>query len=86
MPQTICFQLQGHKICIDIPLLVQKPFHKPPPPNFPEIELAATVLELVEFVGPSVPESKLAKELHGAATNFMQGVQKQLPQGVELKM
>ena len=78
----ICFTIAGKKYCIYVPLLVQWPPIKPPPRNFPELELAATVLELVRAVGPS----ELSKQLSEVATRFVGNLQKQLPQGVEIVM
>ena len=76
-----CFTIAGKRHCIFIPLLVEV-FRKPPPQNFPELELAATVLEMVRVVGPS----ELSKQLSDVATRFVGNIQKQLPQGVEIVM
>ena len=80
MPQ-ICFTIAGVRHCIDIPLLVDFKHVKPPPPNnFPELDLALTVLELVKIVKPS----DLAKQFTETATAFVTQVQAQLPKGVEI--
>ena len=77
-----CFTFGGKRHCFFIPLLVDHPFRKPPPNNFPELELAATVLEMVRVVGPS----ELSKQLSDVATRFVGNIQKQLPKGVEIVM
>jgi hypothetical protein len=76
----ICFTIAGRRYCFFVPLLVELPFKKPPPENFPELELAATVLEMVRVVGPS----ELSKELSEAATRYISKFQKDLPKGVEI--
>ena len=79
----ICITIGGKRYCFEVPLLVEIPHIKRPGPvNFPEFDLAATVLEMVRVVGPS----ELSKELSAVATRFIHSVQKELPQGVEIVM
>jgi hypothetical protein len=79
----ICIIINGKKHCFDVPLLVDRDiFKRPPPPeNFPELELAATVLEMVHFVGAS----ELSKQLSDVATRYIGNLQKQLPKDVEIE-
>jgi hypothetical protein len=69
-----------------LPVLIEK-FHVPGPGpgNYPELELATSVLQLVNFVKPMAANSPLTKQLNEVATHFIYQVQKGLPQGVELK-
>jgi hypothetical protein len=76
-----CITIHGVRHCFEVPLLVDRSLiKKPPPNNYPPFELAATVLELVDVVGPS----DFSKELAAVATRFMANVQSGLPTGVEL--
>ena len=81
----ICITIAGRRHCFPLPILVEK-IHLPGPGpvNFPELELATAVLQLVTAVQPSVGQSPFTKQLGDAATQFIQQVQKGLPQGVEL--
>ena len=76
----ICFTINGKRRCIEIPILVQKPIRVPPPNNFPELELAFTVLELVQAVKPS----ELSKQLIDVSNRYVEDLKNQLPQGVEI--
>lgn len=76
-----CFTIGGKRHCFDVPLLIDKNLiHRPPPPNYPAFDLAATVVLLTD----AVPQSELSKQLREIATNFIQQVKKQLPKDVEL--
>ncbi len=76
-----CIMIHGVRHCFEVPLLIDRNLiRKPPPNNYPPFELAATVLELVNVVGPS----EFSKEIAAVATRFMANVQKGLPSGVEL--
>ena len=79
-----CIMINGVKHCFELPLLIKPEFKKPEPHNYPELELAATVLQLVNVVQPAVKDSQLTKQLSEVATQFISQVQKGLPQGVEL--
>jgi hypothetical protein len=82
----ICITINGERHCFRLPRLLEKfPPPGPEPRNFPELELATAVLELVNFVQPAVARSQLTSQLSEIATQFIQQVQKGLPQGVELK-
>ena len=49
-----CFTIGGKRHCFDVPLLVDKNLiHRPPPPNYPAFDLAATVVLLTEAVPQS---------------------------------
>jgi hypothetical protein len=86
MSWQICITFGGVKHCFKVPLLIaiEPKVLPPPPPNFPELELAATVLHLVNVVQPAVKNSQLTKRLSEVATQFISQVQRELPQGVEL--
>jgi hypothetical protein len=81
----ICIVIHGKRHCFPLPILVEK-FHIPGPGpiNFPELELATTVLELVKVVQPQVGQSQFARQLSDVSTQFIQQVQKGLPSGVDL--
>jgi hypothetical protein len=79
----ICFYINGVKHCIPVPALIG-PEIGPINPNYPELELAIAVEQLVERVKPVVRETELTKALTAASTRFIQQVQKDLPKGVEL--
>ena len=79
MSFVICFKIHGHKHCFPIPDLVQQvPGHGPV--NFPELELATTILT----VAPHLKDAAFAKELTAIARRFVDGVKSGLPTGVEL--
>jgi hypothetical protein len=81
----ICMTISNKRHCFDIPDLVnQDYFHRPPPPNYPELELAATILQLVEHIKPAVRDTEFTKSLTELSTRFIQKVQEGLPKGVEL--
>jgi len=82
----ICIRIHGRLHCFPVPELVQN-IHIPGqgPVNFPEFELAAAVLKLVDAVGPITKGSALTKQLAEVATSFIQQVQKGVPEGVEIK-
>jgi hypothetical protein len=76
-----CINIGGHKHCFPVPSLIDiTKIRIPKPTNYPPFELAIAVLQLVE----ALPASELSKELSAVATRFVQNVQKDLPQGVEL--
>ncbi len=78
----LCINIGGQKHCFPVPSLIDiTKIHIPRPTNYPPFELAVTVQQLVD----ALPASELSKELSAVATRFIQNVQKQLPQGVELK-
>jgi hypothetical protein len=81
-----CITISGKRHCFQLPVLIEK-IHLPGPGpvNFPELELATAVLQLVNVVQPAAAKSQLTKQLSEVATQFIQQVQKGLPQGVELK-
>jgi hypothetical protein len=77
----LCITIGGKKHCFPLPTLVDRQYiHKPPPPNFPQLDLAISVLELVAVV----PESDFSKELSHSANRFIDEVRKGLPAGTEL--
>jgi len=80
-----CITIHGQRHCFPIPVLIEK-FHGPGPGpvNFPELELATAVLQLVHFVQPNGASSPFTKQLNEVATHFIEQVQKGLPQGVVL--
>ncbi len=83
---NLCITIGGKQHCFPLPILVER-IHLPGPGpvNFPELELATTVLELIRAVKPVAGSSQLTDQLGEVATRFIQQVQKGLPQGVELK-
>jgi hypothetical protein len=80
-----CFTINGKRHCFRIPVLIPDIPHRPVPGNYPELELAIAVLQLVKVIQPAAKDSQLTKQLSEVAKGFIQQVQKGLPQGVELK-
>jgi hypothetical protein len=82
----ICMIINGTRHCFDIPLLVDREHLRPgpPPPNYPELELAATILELIDFVKPAVRDTEFTKNLTEVTTRYIQRVKEGLPKGVEI--
>jgi hypothetical protein len=81
-----CITIHHHRHCFPIPVLIEK-FHipGPGPVNFPELELAISVLQLIEHVSPNVKQTEFTARLNEAALGFIKQVQQGMPQGVELK-
>jgi hypothetical protein len=77
----ICFYVNGVKHCVPVPAAIDR---DPVSPNWPELELATSVLQLVERVKAVVKDTELTRALTTASTHFIQQVQKELPKGVEL--
>jgi len=75
--------------CFKIPQLVDDSYftelHLPHPQNYPELELAGTILSLVEYVDPIIKDKVFTQQLTEVANNYVQKVRQGLPQGVELK-
>lgn len=72
--------------CFKIPEFVDaENFKKPEPVNMPPLELAATVLSLVEFAEQFVHDKALTSELTEVANRYIQKVREGLPEGVEIK-
>jgi hypothetical protein len=81
----MCMTIHGKRHCFDVPELVNPEFfHRPPPPNYPELELATTVLQLVDFIRPVVRDTEFTKGLTELSTRFIEQVREGLPKGVEL--
>jgi len=82
----LCLMIHGQRHCFPIPVLVENFHvpHGPGPVNMPELELAVSVLQLVEAVQPVVQGSALTKQLAEVSQHFIQQVQAGLPPGVEL--
>lgn len=77
----ICFTINGKRRCIIIPLLVDMRVIKiPPPENFPELELALTVMQLARVI----KSSELSKQLTDVSARYVEQFKKQLPAGVEI--
>jgi hypothetical protein len=78
----LCINIGGQKHCFPVPSLIDiTRIHIPKPTNYPPFELAVTVQQLVA----ALPASELSKELSAVASRFIHNVQKQMPQGVELR-
>jgi hypothetical protein len=76
-----CITIHGKRHCFDVPVLIDKSvIRRPPPGNFPALDLAASVLILTE----AVPKSELSTELARVATAYIDQVKAGLPKGVEL--
>lgn len=89
---TICIPDNREKKfvhCFKIPQFVDAEYFTKPeppgPPNFPELELAGTILALVDHVEPLVKDKAFTKELTDVTNKFIQKVREGLPEGVEIK-
>lgn len=81
---SLCYKINGQKHCFEIPTLVDlSHIHGPGPINFPQLELAVTVMGLVQSV-EKTRKSELGTKLLDVSNAFLQEVRKGLPQGVEL--
>jgi len=81
----LCYEIHGQRHCFEIPMLVDlRQIHIPPPHNYPPLELAVTVIKLVEALELAGRKSDLGRKLLEVSTAFMQHVQAGLPEGVEL--
>jgi hypothetical protein len=74
-----CFTINGVRHCFQIPRIIEVP-HRPPPQNFPELEIAISVLEIVQLAKPS----EFTKQLATVSNAFIKQIQSGLPKGVEL--
>ena len=81
---TICFEIDGKRHCFEVPLLIDRPVHRPPPENLPQLELAVTVLECARVVKAVDGPSPLTNQLSEVATQYIQQLQNSLPKGVSL--
>ena len=80
-----CYTIHGHKHCFDIPVLVDlSKIHRPGPVNFPQLELAITVMGLVDAVEKTGRNSEFGVKLLELSNAFIQNVRTGLPKGVEL--
>lgn len=71
--------------CVEIHEYVELPELKPHRRhNYPELELAATVLSVVDYVRPLVKDSPLVQQLTEVATGFIDKVRAELPAGVSI--
>lgn len=81
----ICITIGGKVHCFTIPLLFRPDVvHIPHPTNYPELELAASVLYLVRALQPVIEGSTFAQQLAEVSSRFVQQVQSGMPKGVEL--
>lgn len=84
---SLCYKINGQKHCFEIPTLVDlSHIHGPGPGpiNFPQLELAVTVIGIVQAVEKTGRKSEFAAKLLDVSNAFLQEVRKGLPQGVEL--
>lgn len=72
----ICFMFDGKRHCIPVPMLIEE-FHVPGPEpvNFPELEVATSVLQLVKTALPSGTKSALSSQLSEVTNSFIRDVQ-----------
>lgn len=82
---SLCYKINGQKHCFEIPTLVDLThIHGPGPVNFPQLELAVTVIGLVQAVEKAGRKSEFGTKLIDVSKAFLQEVRTGLPQGVEL--
>ena len=81
---SLCYKINGQKHCFEIQTLVDlSHIHGPGPVNFPQLELAVTVMGLVQTVEKN-RKSEFGAKLLEVSNAFLQNVRAGLPQGVEL--
>ena len=81
----LCITVLGQRHCFEIPLLVEIPkVRVPPPTNYPELEALLTVRELLKVVQPQVANSQSLKELNEVSSKLIHEIQAGLPKGVGL--
>jgi len=86
---TVCMPVHGINHCFPIPNLVDDSYFTqlhvgPGPVNYPELELAGTILSLVEVIDPQIKDKGFTKSLTDVANNYIQKVREGLPKEVEL--
>jgi hypothetical protein len=79
----ICFNYDGQLHCFPIPSLIPdwSKIKGPPPGNFPELDLAVTILMLSEVTGKSEFTEKIAQLAHEHITHIQTG----LPEGTLIR-
>jgi hypothetical protein len=75
----ICLKINGQQHCFDLPSLVD--IHPPHPNNFPELEAAVAILDIVAVI----PQSEFSQKLSRLANAHIEQVRQGLPAGVELR-
>lgn len=82
-----CYTIHGVRRCFPVAALINdinRIIHRPPPENMPELDLAVTVLQLVQAIQPAIGNSEFAAKLESVSRGFIKNVQEGLPKGVEL--
>jgi hypothetical protein len=80
-----CYTINGQKHCFDIPELVDLAhIHGPGPVNFPQLELAVTVVGLVDAIEKTGRNSEFGAKLLEVSNAFIHNVRTGLPKGVEI--
>ena len=81
MPFSIWSKIHGKKHCFPVPTPAPSHLPGPGPINFPELELATTILT----IAPQLKDATFAKDLAARARRYVHGVKAGLPNGVELE-
>ena len=78
---TLCMPIHGIKQCFRIPELVDDSYFTQPhcgpgpgPTDYPELELAGTILSSVEFIDPQIKDKEFTKTLTDVANKYIQKV------------
>lgn len=83
----LCYVIHGVRHCFPVAALIEdvdRIIHRPLPNNFPELDLAVTVVQLVQALQPAIGNSEFAAKLESISRGFIRNVQEGLPKGVEL--
>jgi hypothetical protein len=87
MALCISFSIDGRTRNIRIPLLIDTNIRqRPVPGNLAELELAATVLALVEHIKPVTHDVDFTRELTEVSNRYIRFIKKGLPAGVDLNL
>jgi len=82
---NFCYTINGRKHCFPVAELVDlSKVPRPGPINFPQLELAVTVIGLVDVVEKRGRNSEFGAKLLDISKAFLQEVRNGLPKGVEL--
>ena len=84
----IAYNIHGELHQFEVPTIIdfkEFKFPKPDPRNYPVLDLAITVIEMIEAVEPGEKRSQLSSKLVELSRDFIKNVQAGLPKGVQIR-